>query len=109
MKSIYRIVGIIMVIESLLSGSTRGADAPAVVPQPREMQVHADQFELTSESRIVLVDASLKPAAEYLAGHLRPATGFDLPVVTGKAQTHDITFNSLSFDGTLGEEAYGIN
>ena len=62
------------------SSSSRGAEAPAIVPKPQEMNLRDGQFELTPQSRICIADESLKPIGEYLASHLKAVTGHDLTV-----------------------------
>jgi hexosaminidase len=109
MKPIHRIAGTIMMLFVGFGSTSRGAEAPAVVPKPQKMEVHPEQFELTPQSRIVVVkDPALKPIAEYLASHLRPATGFALPITDGHPQNNDITLTTLNADGTLLDEGYSI-
>src|SRR5436190_9294295 len=109
MKPIHRIVGTIMMLFVAVHSSSRAAEAPAIVPKPQKMEVRAERFELTPQSRIVVVqDPALKPIAEYLAAHLRPATGFALPVTDGQPQKNDITLTTLNADGTLLDEGYAI-
>lgn len=64
------------------------APAIAVVPQPVEVAgVRGDVFVLAADARIV-VDAEapeVQATAELLAALLRPASGFEVPVVAGEA------------------------
>src|SRR6266540_2410979 len=69
---------------------------PQVVPKPASMTVGSGSFTLHSDARIVADKHSgASQVAQALAGYLRPATGFRLPVVTGNAGDGDI---SLSLD-----------
>jgi hexosaminidase len=66
---------------------------PQIVPKPVSMTVGQGSFTLTSATRIVVPPGSeaAQPVAQALAGYLRPATGYSLPVVTGgSAQNGDI-------------------
>ena len=92
-----------------LNSTSRGAEAHAIVPKPQEMTGRADQFELHSDSRIVVSEEALKPIAQYLAEHLRPATGFDLPIVSGDTHKWDINLKTEHADAALGDEGYFIN
>src|SRR6266702_7692836 len=57
---------------------------PQVVPKPASMTVGSGSFTLHSDARIVADKHSgASQVAQALAGHLRPATGFRLPVVNG--------------------------
>ena len=78
------------VAAAVLIGATLASEPPpppaiAVVPQPVEVAgVAGEDFTLDADTRIV-VDAEaaeVEGTAEMLAALLRPASGFDLPVVT---------------------------
>jgi hexosaminidase len=58
--------------------------APQIVPKPVSMTTGPGRFALTSGTRIVAAASSgAAPVAQDLAGYLRPATGYRLPVVSG--------------------------
>ena len=59
------------------------AHAQDIVPQPVKLErgAGADNFALTSATRIIATGAAL-PEAAMLRDYLRPATGFELPVST---------------------------
>lgn len=57
------------------------AHAQDIVPQPVKLERGAGDYALTSATRIVATGAAL-PEAAMLRDYLRPATGFDLPLVT---------------------------
>jgi hexosaminidase len=66
---------------------------PMIVPKPVSMTVGQGSFTLASAARIVVPSGSdaAVPVAQDLAGYLRPATGYSLPVVTGgSVQSGDI-------------------
>jgi hexosaminidase len=54
-----------------------------IIPAPSTVEVHASAppFVLAVSSRILATDAAT-PVAEYLAGVLRPSTGYPLPVMS---------------------------
>jgi hexosaminidase len=56
------------------------AGAQEIVPLPAHLQRNAGEFALTSGTRIVADGAALAEA-QMLRDYLRPATGFELPVV----------------------------
>jgi len=63
-----------------------------IIPVPvRQTPGTGQPWELTAKSRIVVSDSSLAATGEVLAGYLRPATGYNLPVVTGAATAADIS------------------
>lgn len=84
--------------------------AIAVVPQPVEVQgVHGDAFALDSDARIVL-DADPMEAgdvAAQLAALLRPASGFELPIVRGEPEPGDIALVLGGDEAPKGHEAEG--
>ncbi|MEM1269904.1 MAG: glycoside hydrolase family 20 zincin-like fold domain-containing protein, partial [Bacteroidota bacterium] len=59
------------------------ADYP-VVPRPAHLEARTGAFTLTKDASMSAVEAAV-PAAEFLAGVLRPATGFALPISSGTA------------------------
>jgi hexosaminidase len=75
---------------------------PQLVPKPASMTLGQGSFTLAATARIVVPSGSeaALPVAQDLAGYLRPATGYSLPVVTGTAQSGDIEL-SLGDPGRL--------
>jgi len=67
-------------------------------------------FELTRATRIVVDRPELRRTARLLAGSLRRATGFRLPVTTvgGGAATGDVALVLHPGDRALGEEGYRL-
>src|SRR5215469_17132194 len=78
------------------------SSVPQIIPKPVSMVTGSGSFTLTSAARIVVPTGSdaAQPVAQDLAGYLRPATGYSLPVVTGTAQSGDIEL-ILGDPGTL--------
>lgn len=78
------------------NGPRPGVGLPAgrVIPAPvaQTSRPDARPFVLGRHSRIVAADRRARDVARLLAGHLRPATGYPLPVVGGgRAGDGDIT------------------
>ena len=69
--------------------ATAAHAAPALIPQPAKMELGAGQLTLTAQTKIIVAPQTKEALAigEYLAAHLRPATGFALPVSGGNAAT----------------------
>jgi hexosaminidase len=65
--------------------------APQVVPKPVSTTVGVGQFTLTTRSRIVVSSDDATAVGADLAAYLRPATGYQLPIVSGGAHAGDIT------------------
>ncbi|SEB37991.1 hexosaminidase [Paramicrobacterium humi] len=79
---------------------------PVLIPRPRVVEEQGgDLFLLRRETRIVTRRPKL---GEYLAGLLRPATGFALPVTAGERSEGDIV---LAGGGAAGDasEAYALS
>jgi hexosaminidase len=80
------------------------AAPPQIIPKPVSTTVGHGQFTATSHTRIVARGAA-QAIGRDLAGYLRPATGYPLPVVSGQAHDGDITIelgrpHSLASDNT---------
>jgi hexosaminidase len=81
------------------------AAAPQIVPKPVSTTVGHGHFTLTEHTRIVAGHGA-GTVAGGLAGYLRPATGYRLPVVTGPAHGGDVQLQ-LGNPGTLGADKLG--
>jgi hexosaminidase len=84
---------------------------PAIVPRPLAVQPGRGLFELRRSARIVLAgeDDGARRVAGLLAGGLRPATGFRLPVtIRGEAAKGDIGLVLRPSDRALGDEGYRL-
>lgn len=90
-------------IVALFSCSTQQPADIAIVPIPESTVMKSGSFNLTKNTTVGYTDASLKPAAEYLASLLRPATGYAIEASEGEG---DIT---LSLSGNeSGNDAYRL-
>jgi hexosaminidase len=90
----------------LWSGPKPAPVVGKIIPVPvRQTPGSGQPWELTRTSRIVVSDSSLTATAEVLAGYLRPATGFVLPVVTGAATAADIALNLGAVSGLPADKA----
>lgn len=85
---------------------------PAIVPRPLAVQPGRGLFELRRTARIVVAgeDDGARRVAALLAGALRPATGFRLPVtIRGKAEEGDVGLVLRPGDRALGDEGYRLS
>lgn len=83
-----------------------------VIPRPVTATASGNTFFLTTDTRIISdpgIEGSAE-VAEYLAGILRPATGFALPVesATGSGGRDVILLTSAGEDAELGAEGYEL-
>ena len=80
------------------------AATPQIVPAPASLTMGSGQFRLCDDARIVVDQhdgPGARDVANALAAYLRPATGFDLPVVNSRAKSGDISLAlDLSSDPT---------
>ncbi|HET8654448.1 MAG TPA: beta-N-acetylhexosaminidase [Longimicrobiaceae bacterium] len=106
------------------AGGCAGARAPgagpaplpagnAVIPAPASMRLTgAPPFQLTADTRVVVPAGGGEAArvGDYLAGLLRPATGFPLQVESaGGGGTSAITLRLATNDSRLGDEGYALS
>lgn len=82
------------------------------IPLPTSVEATGDVFELR-EKTAILVDGEsgeLLRIGEYLAGKLRPSTGFDLKVSSSQGEPGDgnIFLTTSNADSTLGDEGYEL-
>jgi hexosaminidase len=67
------------------------APMPQIVPKPVSMTMGHGRFAVTPATRIVAASGPAAAVAQDLAGDLRPATGYRLPVVAGTSGPGAIT------------------
>ncbi|HZT22509.1 MAG TPA: beta-N-acetylhexosaminidase [Verrucomicrobiae bacterium] len=88
-----------------------GPEAPAIIPQPQQMQLLAGEFRLGPETTIYAHFRSRRTARQ-LAGWLRPATGYSLPVRTkwfsDAPVPGGILLTTRNADARLGAEGYEL-
>ena len=85
----------------------------SIIPKPVSVTATGDYFAIKQGTDIYIrgESAELNQVGQYLAGRLRPATGFDIEVKsTVKAPKSGNIYLTLSADDTLaGDEGYKIN
>ena len=99
-----------------LSGSLSGPGAIqtqgplAIIPLPSSVERGRGVFTVTSATPII-VDAAARAQGDQLAAFLRPATGFLLPIRTGRspASAHIALRLDASLNPSLGAEGYRLN
>jgi len=102
--------------ETVTAMQTTSATAMlSIVPKPVSMTMGSGRFALSPGTRVVVgvgSAAAAEPVAQDLAGYLRPATGYRLPVVTGKSQPGDISLtlgSQFAVPGDPDGEGYRLN
>ena len=81
----------------------------SLTPKPVSSVLADGTFELDAETSIVLEGTELKDIGEFLAAKLRPATGFNLPVVVEDgAESNVISLTTAGADPKWGEEGYQL-
>jgi hexosaminidase len=96
-------VAVAAVLAGLPSRAVAASTSPTIVPKPASLQVGSGRFELRPPARIVVADARALAVAEDLAADLRPATGYALPVVSGRARGGDLVLGLGINPGPTGE------
>jgi hexosaminidase len=76
---------------------------PQIVPKPVSMTVGRGTFTISPGTRIAAASRQAARVADDLAGYLRPATGYRLPVVAGASQPGAITLVPSSKDAVPGD------
>jgi hexosaminidase len=83
------------------------------VPAPAQVHPAGAPFTLTPSARIRVAGHArdVRDVGSYLAGLLRPSTGYALPVVQdgGPGGGHDVRIALTSGDGALGAEGYRLD
>ncbi|MFE5545222.1 beta-N-acetylhexosaminidase [Streptomyces sp. NPDC056534] len=82
-----------------------------IVPVPASVTPQGEPFTLTLTTRIGVDDTNreIRDLGRYLAGLLRPATGFPLPVVDDEAAGGGIRLRLSPGDTELGAEGYRLH
>jgi hexosaminidase len=97
----------VLVVSFFISASALAAE-PALIPAPQEMQSQEGVFALHSNTKI-LANAAAKPAAAFLAEHLRHGTGFGFTVRSpGKSTAGNILLTTEGSEPALGAEGYEL-
>ena len=87
-----------------LLSSTIAVAAP-IIPKPLELREIEGFVELSLETTISYADAQAQSVAKLIASQLRTATGYPLPVNSGRESL--IVFETIQ-DDTLGSEGYTL-
>jgi hexosaminidase len=112
----YRILPFFIFLLTLLASCNKHAKtdlaAENLIPKPVSVSSTGSVFELTSES-VIYVDgesAEVLKIAEYLAGKLNPATGFNTKVIPTKGipGAGNIYLSLSTNDPQLGKEGYEL-
>ncbi|HEX3779880.1 MAG TPA: beta-N-acetylhexosaminidase [Pseudonocardiaceae bacterium] len=93
------------------AAANTGVGPVRVIPEPSSVHTLPDQnYTLTPFTRIIVPAHSpdATASADYLAGILRPSTGYRLPVTSGLALPGDIRFD-LTGPTSLGAEGYRLS
>ena len=96
----------LQVLVSCWLGVMGAASAQEIVPMPAQLQRNAGEFTLSAGTRIVADGAALAEA-RMLRDYLRPATGFELPVVA-RDGANAIRLKLDKKAGALGKEGYRL-
>ncbi len=91
----------------LASCGKQASTAVSIVPVPVSADIKSGEFELKAGATIGVASDSLKPAANYLAEILSPATGFDIQVVDGEGTITLKTGDVQGLDGAYTLKASG--
>jgi hexosaminidase len=87
------------------------AATPAIIPAPQQMELAAGQFRLDPET-CLYVDFASRDTGRYLAGKLRPATGYKMKVALKLLPSHPaqnaILLTTKSASANLGPEGYEL-
>ena len=110
-----------MVVATLVAGAMSaetarsGAPGPspsfaAVIPQPLAQAPERGAFTIEPSARIAVrsVSGEARRVGELLAAGLRPATGYRLPVVSGRGRPGDVVLALVTGDRSLGDEGYRL-
>jgi hexosaminidase len=85
-----------------------------IIPQPSRIELKSGEFCLTPETEI-LASEHTRSVAEFLAQHLRPATGDRLPIkYVDQASKHALTLRTITLQtdsqkAALGAEGYELS
>lgn len=109
----FLLVNLMASLPTLAGDAGAGSDRISVVPRPARLEVASGEFRLTESSRIV-VDPDTSEAravGEYLASHLRQATGLDIKTASpgGAAATGTILLSARDAFRAIGQEGYELH
>jgi hexosaminidase len=97
----------VLVVLFCLAASAQAAE-PALIPAPQEMKLQEGVFVLRSSTGI-LANAAARPAATFLAEHLRQGTGFGFSIRSPrKSAAENILLTTDGANPGLGAEGYEL-
>src|SRR5262249_5503161 len=79
----------------------------AVIPQPQRLTEGEGQFVIRPTTRLI-APASTQATADFLAGWLRSATGFAIPVQSGETNAPDAIHLRLDANSPHSAEGYRL-
>jgi hexosaminidase len=109
MKSLFAVI-----IAGLLTATAMadGTNDLAIIPQPQKIQRQDGAFKLTPDTK-VYTDLASRATGQYLAEHLRPATGYPLAtrakIFSSGSVTGGILLTTKGADTNLGPEGYALD
>lgn len=82
-----------------------------VVPTPIKTKTRPTEHTITEDSAIAVRSDDAQEVGEYLAGMLRPATGYELPIIKGplRGRAGGIELRLAGAPNKVGEEGYRLN
>ena len=105
-----------LTLTQLLAGmfafGAQAQDASPLIPRPQLVNSMQGSFTINASTTIVHAAGQqvALATAEYLAGLLRPSTGFPLPVgTTSSAAGNQIRLELVAKDSSLGTEGYHLS
>jgi hexosaminidase len=99
-------------LAGMLTFSGQAQDSSPVIPRPQQINALTGSFTIDAATRIVhgTGQEAGKATATYLAGILRPSTGFPLPVGTNTSPAgNQIKLELAADDASLGSEGYQLS
>ncbi len=110
MKTMLTALGLITIVCcNVINALGAEAMAPALLPQPVEMNIGAGTFTLDAHT-FISAPPEATSEAQYLASAMAPATGFNLVVnASGAVQKNAIVLHLVPGRTDLGEEGYALH
>jgi len=104
------LIAILFCLELAAAGAATAGPAPALIPQPRQMELGTGTFALAPGTRIY-ADRDSRQTARALTDRLSPSTGFHFAVRTkssADAIRGSILLTTRNSDRSLGPEGYEL-
>ncbi|MCK4998895.1 MAG: family 20 glycosylhydrolase, partial [Anaerohalosphaera sp.] len=94
------IVSVIIVLLSTTAANALASTDINIIPAPAKVKIIDGQFELTDQTAIVYLN-EVKPVAQYLREHLKPATGYNIKLIAVSDRHPVKPANTISLNLTL--------